>query len=106
MATLCVRRHDASPASLLIFKRFYRFNLNLLNGEKKNLDLVKVKEVIICAVRNLYLLFYEKPYLSTHVFFLSFCLSIFPVPYGLTNPLQFLFSFAHMKISIEKKEGL
>ena len=39
-------------------------------------------------------------------FFLSFCLSIYPVPYGLINPLQFLFSFAHMKISIEKKEGL
>ena len=39
-------------------------------------------------------------------FFLSFCLSIFPVRCGLINPLQFLFSFAHMKISIEKKEGL
>ena len=39
----------------------------------------------------------------TRFFFLSFCLSIFPVPYGLMNPLQFLFSFAHMKISIREK---
>ena len=38
----------------------------------------------------------------THVFL---CLSIYPVRCGLINPLQFLFSFAQMNISIEKKKG-
>ena len=33
-----------------------------------------------------------------------FCLSIYPVRCGLINPSQFLFSFAHMNISIEKKK--
>ena len=55
---------------------------------------------------QLHALFLPDDSLSTHVFSFSFVWVIYSVRYGLLNSPQFLFSYAHMKISKEKKEGL
>ena len=47
----------ALAKSIYYLNHFYRFKLNLLKHKKRDIDLVKVKEVIICAVRDLYLVF-------------------------------------------------
>ena len=65
MATLCVGRQEASPTSHLMVNRF---NHNLLNGKKRDIDLVKGKEVTLLCGQGFVFTLLRKDSLSTHVF--------------------------------------